>query len=97
MKIKMKLIRNLFLVTAVSLLLFACSAMGPINASDNPIGSKIGYSQGTSFLFFWFGNMDLGIVKAAKQGGITKVATVDYKFNTILGIINTYTVIVTGE
>lgn len=47
----------------------------------------------------WFGTaktVDLGIVKAAQNGGITKVATVDYQIK--YGFFNTtYKTIVTGE
>jgi hypothetical protein len=54
-------------------------------------------SKATGFLgVFWF-NQDASIQKAAKRGGISKVSTVDLKSTDILGIIQTYECIVTGE
>jgi hypothetical protein len=40
---------------------------------------------------------DCSISTAAKNGGITKVATVDYEVSNILGIIASTTIIVKGE
>jgi len=36
-------------------------------------------------------------VKAAQNGGITKISTVDIKHKSILGIVVSYETIVTGE
>jgi hypothetical protein len=40
---------------------------------------------------------DASIQEAAKNGGITKISTVDLQTNNILGIIVVYKCIVTGE
>jgi predicted nucleic acid-binding protein len=45
-------------------------------------------------LFF---DQDASISAAAKNGGITKIATVDIKSTSILNLIVTYETIVTGE
>jgi len=42
-------------------------------------------------------NADASIKSAAKNGGITKISTVDIKYGDILGIVQTYETIVTGE
>jgi hypothetical protein len=36
-------------------------------------------------------------MKAAKSSGITKISTVDFKQTNILGLVQTYETIVTGE
>jgi len=45
-------------------------------------------------LFF---GADASIQKAAQNGGITKISTVDIKHTSILGIVVSYETIVTGE
>jgi len=40
---------------------------------------------------------DSGIQQAAKNGGITKISTVDFKVTDILGLYQTYTCTITGE
>jgi hypothetical protein len=45
-------------------------------------------------LFF---DADASIRTAAKNGGITKISTVDIKQNNVLNLIITYETIVTGE
>jgi hypothetical protein len=68
----------------------------PFLATENPIGSKTGQASGQIILGL-FGDVDAGIATAARNAGITKVATVDFQYKTLLGIINTYTTTVTGE
>jgi hypothetical protein len=54
-------------------------------------------SKATGYLgVLWFGQ-DASIQKAAKQAGITKISTVDVKQTDLLGIIQTYECIVTGN
>lgn len=67
----------------------------PVAATSNELGSKVGQSTGTIVLRL-FGNVDAGIQTAAKNGGITKISTVD--FDTAAGLFSTtYTCTVTGE
>ncbi len=68
----------------------------PINASSNSIGSKVGQSSGNTFFGLAFG-VDVGIRRAAKNAGITRIATVDFHQSDFLGIIQAYTCTVTGE
>jgi len=59
--------------------------------------------QGESTAQFLFGAIplthmgDITVATAAKNGGIKKIATIETKKTSILGIIVTYTTVVTGE
>ena len=54
-------------------------------------------SKATGYLnVLWF-DQGASIQKAAKQGGITKISTVDLKQTNMLGVIQTYECIVTGN
>ena len=77
--------------------LTSCSLTKPVSASSNPIGSKVGQASGTCFLGVLCFGADASIQTAAKNGGITKVSTVDLKTSNILNLVITYTCIVTGE
>jgi hypothetical protein len=80
----------------------------PVEATNNPIGPKVGeQSETVHFVLFlpfsW--SIDASAYKAAQNGGITKIATVDvqqkveWKLSRFLPIFRDYTVttIVTGE
>jgi hypothetical protein len=84
-------------VLSMAIGLGACSITKPINATSNPLGSKRGEASGTGFLRILNFGVDASILTAAKNGGITKISTVDFKEADILGIVQTYTCIVTGE
>mgnify|MGYP006076565971 FL=1 len=89
--------KKLFLIFAAALLLSSCAITLPVNATSNEVGSKVGMSKATGYLnVLWF-DQDASIQKAAKQGGITKISTVDLKQTNMLGIIQTYECIVTGN
>jgi len=91
----MKLVRNILAIGAVAILA-SCSLTYPGFATRNPVGSKVGTAERKIFLGLAFGHTDLGLQKAAKNGNITKIATVDI---TIKGGLfsKTYKVTVTGE
>lgn len=91
--------KNLKKIIAVGLLTFSvasCSVSYPVAVTNNPVGPKRGVAMRKIFLGIAFGHTDLGAIKAAKQGGITKVGSIDFK---VYGGIfkKTYTTIVTGE
>ncbi|MBD3314255.1 MAG: hypothetical protein GF344_00580 [Chitinivibrionales bacterium] len=88
------------LLTSFALLMVAsCSATLPMDATSNAIGPKVGEASATKFLIWFVDGGDHGIAHAAKNGGIRKISTVDYKINYALAIIGItkYTTIVTGE
>jgi len=93
----MKKLKTIAAVIAAAALMSSCSLTLPVNATSNPVGSKVGTASGTGYLGFLFFNADASIQKAAKNGGITKISTVDIKQTSILNLIVTYETIVTGE
>jgi hypothetical protein len=91
---KLKLI-TLFL--GATLALASCSSrITPGGATSNPIGSKVGISERSVYFNIFLGHTDLGFEKAAKNGGISKIATYDYSVSTGF-FTTTYRTIVTGE
>ncbi len=91
----MKKLIPLFLLLV--LLLSACSLNMPVGATGNPIGAKTGKFVQTSILGFPPMKSDkAAIVEAAKDGGITKISTVNYTVKYKLFIVE-YVTVVTGE
>lgn len=89
--------KKVLLSMSAALLLTSCAVTLPVNATSNEVGSKVGMSKATGYLsVLWF-DQDASIQKAAKQGGITKISTVDLKSTDLLGLIQTYECIVTGN
>ena len=87
----------LFVSLAFCGMLFAsCSATTPISATSNPVGNKCGEGETHRILGFG-GSADLGINKAAKKAGITRISHVDQYSKTFLGIYTTIGVRVYGE
>lgn len=94
----MKKVRNFIIILAGASMLASCSVAWPVAATANTIGGKRGVAERTIWFSISFGHTDTGIATAAKNGGISKVATVDYKvYKSFLGIKTTYSCIVTGE
>ena len=73
------------------------SAVSPLIITDNPVGTRVGQSTARCFLAIaCFG--DAGIYRAAKNGNIKKISTVDYRYNSFLFFVyNSTTTIVSGE
>jgi len=72
----------------------------PACSPDDATGLQIGSKTGTSQMVNYVGVVAIGdasIKTAAANAGISKVKTVDVHYNSILGIINTTTTMVTGE
>jgi TRL (tRNA-associated locus)-like protein len=85
-------------ILIVLLFLTSCELTRPVAATSNPVGSKRGESTALGILMFppFVGTGNAGIEKAAKNGGITKISTVDFT-NTYYIIFRTWTCTVTGE
>ncbi|WP_037572132.1 TRL domain-containing protein [Spirochaeta cellobiosiphila] len=84
-----------------ALVLFAsimsCTITTPGTATSNPVGSKTGEATGSFIFGIPMGtNLDMGIQKAALNGGISTVSTVDVKY-TWLVVLTKVTTVVTGE
>jgi|TARA_B110000908_G_C10218331_1_gene433960 hypothetical protein len=100
--------KNIQFIIAAGLvaLMASCSTVRPYTATNNPIGSKTGNSETTLILGTSTGqliqaalystNNDFGVIEAAKDGGINKIATVDIK-TTNFFIFSKVEIIVTGE
>lgn len=56
--------------------LSSCSVTVPVTATGNPIGSKTGTSTARRVCGVWV-QQDASSVTAAKNGGITKISTID--------------------
>ena len=74
----------------------ACSVSGPLFVTDNPDGGKVGKSSYRTLFGFALDGGDASIKKAAENGGITKISTVDQKIESGL-IISRVVTVVTGE
>ncbi len=93
----LKKLRALLAAMALAALMSSCSVVLPVTATSNPIGSKVGTATATGYLGYLFFDQDASIQAAAKNGGITKISTVDVKHTSILNLVVTYETIVTGE
>jgi len=93
----MKRIKEVLCLLLMVLFFASCGLTTPIAVTSNPIGSKVGKSTATSVLCFPpVADGRSSIVRAAKNGGITKISTVDYSVKWMI-FMTTWTTIVTGE
>ena len=93
----MKKLNQIFLIAITVIAMSSCSITVPLQVTDNVVNEKRGEASVTVILGF-IGPMDrdISIQKAAKNGGITEVGTVDYSYR--IGLFkSTYTTIVTGR
>jgi len=102
----MKKIICLVLALVTIFTMTACSVVIPIGATGNNLGSKVGEAS-TKFLGLFSVNVDeagkitlvdgdSSVATAAKNGGITKISTVDVKL-VLDKVFFTITTVVTGE
>lgn len=82
---------------ALALAFSSCSSYRPIAAGAGTVGEKRGEATAAK-LFGWIPlSSDNTMLKAAQNGGIKHVATVDQKTFTFLGLYSSVTTIVTGD
>ena len=93
----MRKLKTIFALLAVVAMMSSCALTLPVNATSNPVGNKVGTAKATGYLGVLFFDADASIRTAAKNGGITKISTVDIKQTSVLNLIVTYETIVTGE
>ena len=94
----MKKIRFVLGIVITMFLLSSCTlGIFPVAATNQEIGSKVGVST-SSYLFglFPLKKGEGGVAAAAKNGGISKVSTVDVQTKSYIIIIDVVTT-VTGE
>ncbi len=83
-------------VVFIIALLGSCVNVRPFDAgASGKVGSKVGRSEMTSILFFP-ATGDAGLRKAAQNGGISKIGTVDIEYNWFF-VGYKITTIITGE
>lgn len=85
------------LAGAAMMVLSSCSITVPVAATSNPLGGKVGKSSGKCYLGVLCFGVDASIQSAARNGGISKISTVDYHQTNVLNIVITHETIVTGE
>lgn len=95
----MKNIKTLAFAAMSALMLASCATTTtPIAATSNPVGNKCGEASCTRVLYVFGGSANVGLNKAVKNGGITKISHVDYvKKSTLGGLITKFTTRVYGE
>lgn len=91
---KFKTIIATFALVAI---MSSCALTLPVTATSNPVGSKVGRATASGYLGIIYLNADASIRTAAKNGGITKISTVDIKQTNLFNLLTTYETIVTGE
>lgn len=93
----MTIIKNFIAASIAAAFLASCSLTVPVAATSNPVGSKVGKASGNCFLSILCFGVDASVATAAKNGGISKISTVDYTQKNILNLIITHETTVTGE
>lgn len=101
----MKSLNKILAIVGIVAFISSCTTIYPVTATNNPIGSKTGSSKtailgtaggngglGLGLVF----NGDYGVIEAAENGNIEKVATVDIKVTDYI-IFTKAEIIVTGE
>ena len=93
----MKQLSKLLAVVLLLVIISSCTINKPICATSNPLGEKQGVYTQIGILFFQrVANSDAAIAKAAENGGITNISTVDYNTTWLLFLMK-YQTIVTGN
>ena len=93
MKTRIAILAALLLIVFLT----ACTFNTPVAATSNPLGYKTGtYSQSSILGFPQLMNKTAAIAQAARNGGITKISTVDYNITWLIFMVK-YETIVTGE
>ena len=93
----MKQLAKLLAVVLLLVIISSCTVNKPICATSNPLGEKQGvYSQISILGIPPVANQNAAIAKAAENGGITSISTVDYNTTWLFFLIK-YETIVTGN
>lgn len=69
---------------------------GPVTATSNNVGSKVGQGEASNILGL-IATGDASINTAANSAGISEISHVDYETTSILGIYSSYTIYVYGN
>ncbi|MBR0099014.1 MAG: hypothetical protein IJP90_04800 [Treponema sp.] len=91
--------KKLFAIATVALGLafMSCSSYRPVSAGAGTVGAKHGEATAAKLFGFIPLSSDNTMLKAAQNGGIEHIATVDQKYFSFLGLYTSVTTIVTGD
>lgn len=92
----MKNIAKTLIAGFIAVSLASCSIAAPLFVTDNPSGTKTGEASYRTIFGLALDGGDASIAKAAKNGKITKISTVDQTVDAGL-FITTLKTVVTGE
>jgi hypothetical protein len=86
------------LIAAVAIILMGCPSLNvPYLIGDGTVGPRTGQSSGTLILGI-IGDVDAGMITAAKNAGITQIGAVDFRVKGFIGpVMLTFTTTVTGQ
>jgi PBP1b-binding outer membrane lipoprotein LpoB len=85
------------LIAIVALILMGCPSVNvPYAIGDGTVGPRTGQASGKLILMA-FGDVDAGMITAARNAGISKIGAVDFRVSSMFGIITTFTTTVTGQ
>jgi hypothetical protein len=86
------------LIAIVAIILMGCPSVNlPYLIGDGTVGPRTGQSSGKIILGI-IGDVDAGMITAAKNAGITKIGAVDLRVSTFLmGVMVTITTTVSGQ
>lgn len=94
----MKKFALVLMVLALALVFASCTIVAPVTATSNSVGSKVGEATTTLILGIPIPLSQNGGVKvAAKNGGISKISTVDLKVYYIGPFYMKITTVVSGD
>lgn len=79
-------------LAAISAVMSSCTIAHQITVTNNPVGTKTGVAKGSNFSK----DLDISAEAACKDGGISKIGTMEFKATQILFWVKFETVI-TGE
>lgn len=84
------------LIAIIALILMGCPSVNkPLLLGDGTVGPKTGQATGTLTMYL-FGDVDVGMITAARNAGITKIGVVDFRVKSGPFSV-TYTTTVTGQ
>ena len=89
--------KAIVLIVLAAIVLMGCPSINrPLLLGDGTVGPRTGQASG-SIILNAFGDVDAGMITAARNAGITKIGAVDFQVKSMLGFITTYTTTVTGQ
>ncbi|MDA7803120.1 TRL-like family protein [Crocinitomix sp.] len=84
--------KKIFGIIAITALLGSCTIAHQFTVTNNPVGTKKGVASGTSFSK----DLDISSEAACKNGGISKIGTMEFKATSFV-FITRYKTVITGE